>query len=35
MVIYPEAYRSIVTVMDKESGKQVWRFGIEIGPKEV
>ena len=32
---YPEAWRSIVTVFDKQSGEKVWRFGIEIAPDEV
>lgn len=31
----PEVYRSVVTIIEKESGKPVWKFGVSISPEEI
>ena len=34
-LLYPEINRSVVTIIEKESGQPVWRFGIGISPDEI
>ena len=31
---HPEVYRSVVTIMEKDSGKKVWRFGVCLNPED-
>ena len=32
---HPEVYRSIITIIEKESEQPVWKFGISITPDEI
>lgn len=32
---YPQVYRSIVTIIEKSSGKAVWKFGICLKPEDI
>ncbi len=32
---HPEVYKSIVTIIEKETGNQVWRFGVCLSPDDV
>ena len=31
----PEVYKSIVTIIEKSSGKAVWKFGVCLNPEEI
>lgn len=32
---FPEVYRSVVTVIEKATGKKVWKFGFKVKPEET
>ena len=32
---HPEVYKSIVTIIEKVSGKAVWKFGVCLNPEEI
>ena len=32
---YPEVYKSVVTIIEKASGKPVWKFGVGLKPEDI